>query len=48
MTAYDAGPRLEPCTILADIDIVDDTPPLYTRPASMEDDTFWVSRVNAV
>ena len=25
------GPwRLEPCTILADIDIVDDTPPLYT------------------
>jgi len=30
MTAYDAGQRLEPCTILADIDIVDDTPPLYT------------------
>ena len=30
MTAYDAGTRLEPCTILADIDIVDDTPPLYT------------------
>jgi len=30
VTVYDAGPRLEPCTILADIDIVDDTPPLYT------------------
>jgi len=30
VTAYDAGPRLEPCTMLADIDIVDDTPPLYT------------------
>ena len=30
MTAYDAGLRLEPCTMLADIDILDDTPPLYT------------------
>ena len=30
VTAYVAGPRLEPCTILADIDIVEDSPPLYT------------------
>ena len=25
VTAYDAGPRLDPCTMLADIDIVVET-----------------------
>ena len=28
--AYDAGPRLDPWIMLADIDLVDDTSPLYT------------------
>ena len=30
VTAYEAWPMLEPYTMLADIDFVDDTSPLYT------------------